>query len=103
MSCNIIENTLTEIEEQLGLKLKLYDGCLKKSFNNEIYFDIELEHSCWCSIDFSKLIFYTKKFKSFRVEQTGYKRVGIFLNNVINAKKINNHPDTARQRANCKG
>lgn len=84
MSCSIIENTLTEIEEQLGLKLKLYDGFLKK-FNNEIYFDIELEHSCWCSIDFSKLILYTKKFKKFRVEQTGYKRVGIFLNNIINA------------------
>lgn len=84
MSCKIIEKTLIEIEEQLGLKLKLYDRFLK-SFNNENYFDIELKDSCWCSADYNKLILYSKKYKTFRVEQTGYKRVGIFLNNIIDA------------------
>ena len=80
MSCNIIEKTLIEIKEQLGLNLKLYDGVLK-SFNNEKFFDIELKDSCWCSFEFYKLINYSKKYNTFRVEQTGYKRVGIFLKN----------------------
>lgn len=75
---NIIKEFLTEINEQLGLKLNLYDGLLKK-FNNKKYFDIELNESCWCSNDFTKLLVYSKKYKTFTVEQTGYKRVGIFL------------------------
>ena len=79
MNCSIITKTLTEIEEQLGLKLKLYNNLIKH-YNNEKYFDVELKDSCWCSSDYSKLILYSKKHKTFRVEQTGYKRVGIFLN-----------------------
>lgn len=78
MSCDIIKASLTEIENQLGLKLKLYDGNLKE-FNKETFFDVELNDSCWCSKEYTKLILYSDNFKTFRVEQTGYKRVGIFL------------------------
>ncbi len=78
MSCKIIEKTLIEIEEQLGFKPKLYDGLLKK-FNETLFFDIELDHSCWISKEYNKLINYSNNFKTFKVEQTGYKRVGIFL------------------------
>lgn len=79
MSCNIINKTLIEIKNQLGLKLKLYDGVLK-SFKGYKYFDIELENSPWCSKDFDKLYNYSKKYNTFKIEQTGYKRIGVFLN-----------------------
>ena len=78
MSCKIIEKTLIEIEKQLGFKPKLYDGLLK-NFNGILFFDIELENSCWMSKECNKLINYSNKFKTFKVEQTGYKRLGIFL------------------------
>ena len=78
MNSKTIKETLIEIENQLGLKLKLYDGVLK-IFKNENYFDVELNNSCWCSVEYNKLIKYSKKFKTFRVEQTGYKRLGIFI------------------------
>ena len=85
MSCKIIKETLIEIEEQLGFKPKLYDGLLK-NYNNIFFFDIELSHSCWMSKEYDKLINYAFKYKTFRVEQTGYKRVGIFLNRLCKEK-----------------
>ena len=80
MSCNTINKTLIEIESKLGLKLKLYDGILK-TFNGKKYFDVELKYSCWMSNEYQKLISYCNKYDTFKTEQTGYKRVGIFINN----------------------
>lgn len=79
MRCNVIENTLTEIKIRLGLNLKPYDGILK-TFNGTKYFDVELKYDCWNSAEYDKLLKYSNQYKSFRIEQTGYKRLGIFLN-----------------------
>lgn len=73
-----IKNILDEIKEQLGIELSLYDGLLK-TFKGKKYFDIQLNDSCWCSSQHDKLIRYCEKHNTFTIEQTGYKRVGIFL------------------------
>lgn len=79
MSCNAINETLIEIESKLGLKLNLYDGILK-TFNGVKYFDVELKHSCWMSNEYQRLISYCNKYDHIKAQQTGYKRLGIFLN-----------------------
>lgn len=78
MSCNVINETLIEIESKLGLKLKLYDGILK-TFNGVKYFDVELKEDVWNSKEYQRLIIYCNKYDTFKVQQTGYKRAGIFL------------------------
>lgn len=89
MNCNIIKNTLTEIKSQLGLDLVLYDGILK-TYLGVKYFDIELNYPCWMSQDYKKLIKYANKYNTFKVEQTGYCRVGIFLTHTPHLTHVNN-------------
>lgn len=76
----MIKQVLNEIQTKIGLTLKPYDNEIK-TFKGVKYFDIELNKSIWMSKEYNELLRYSKKYKTFEIQQTGYKRVGIFLLN----------------------
>jgi hypothetical protein len=76
----LIKNTLSLINEQTGLNLKL-DPDFKKltSFKRKKYFTVILNKPVFDSIEFDILERFAKKFNLIEVQPSGYKRVAISI------------------------
>lgn len=74
-----IDNTLKYIEEQIGLKLKLYSEYETYKWKGKTYFYVYVKDSIWTSDEYSKLESYSKIYNKINVMQSGYKRAGISI------------------------
>lgn len=81
MAEKIIENTLTELKEQLGLELYLCDHFIGvRTCHIGEYFNVLLNDKLSESQDYIKLQRYAKKFKTIHLEPCGVRRLSIFPN-----------------------
>ena len=74
------KETLTLIEEQIGLRLDLCDHFTGFKFmDNKPYFNVVLKDKISESLDYDKLKRWSDKHKSFKIENNGLKRLAIFI------------------------
>lgn len=70
-----IKALLEDIRMQLGLEFEdLGDSNKKKK-----YFNIAINEACFISNEYNQLVKYSEKYKTFRVEPNGHKRLAIFF------------------------
>jgi hypothetical protein len=75
-----IETSLQMIKEQTGLNLKLdahFSGI--KEHKSKKYFNVELDTPVFCSTEYNRLLAYSSKYKTIKVEPNGQKRLAIFI------------------------
>ena len=74
------KETLTLIEEQIGLRLDLCDHFTGIRFmDNKPYFNVVLKDKVSESLDYDKLKRWSDKYNTFKVENNGLKRLAIFI------------------------
>ncbi len=74
------KETLTIIEEQIGLRLDLCDHFTGVKFmGSKPYFNVILKDKISESLDYDKLKRWSDKNKSFKIENNGLKRLAIFI------------------------
>lgn len=74
------KETLTLIEEQIGLRLDLCDHFTSFRFmDSKPYFNVVLKDKISESLDYDKLKRWSDKFKLISIENNGLKRLAIFI------------------------
>lgn len=77
---NKIKNTLTQIEEQTGLRLELCDHFTGIRFlKDRPYFNVVLKDKISESLDYIILKRWSDKYKNIKIENNGLKRLSIFI------------------------
>ena len=78
---NKIKETLTLIEEQTGLRLRLcehFKGI--HYFNNKPYFNVILKDKISESLEYVKLKRWSDQYRILQIENNGLKRLAVFFN-----------------------
>lgn len=82
MQSNKINDTLTLIEEQTGLRLELcehFKGI--RYFNYKPYFNVILKDKISESLEYLKIKRWSDQYRILHIESNGLKRISIFIKN----------------------